>query len=50
MKYTVRIKYDNGNAFTWETSDRNTAFFILTTEMKRYEKHIIFAFIKGVKI
>ena len=48
MKYTVTIKYNDGMKNSWTVSDRETASFILKTEMKCYGKQITSALLKGV--
>ena len=50
MKYTVEVAYKDGIVNTWEVSDWNTAFFILTKEYRQYGKAITRAFLKGVRL
>ena len=50
MRYTVSVRYQDGSGKKWEVSDRTTAMYILTTEMKCFGKQIKKASLKGVYI
>lgn len=49
MKYTVRIRYNDGIIHSWLLEDRTMAMYVIQKELNRYGKQITNLTLKRVR-
>ncbi len=50
MKYTVRIRYNDGIVHSWLLEDRTMARYVIQKELNRFGKQITNLTLKGVRV